>query len=123
METMGDDELTDPDPEDHRFAALDTLPLGSVIQVRLRYWGTVAFGLDPDDLATYRIVGRAPHPDYPRDAVLVEQLSGPPCDVDDGENGWGLSPVHAVATPDQTDLPYWVAFVLLSSPGEGAGDA
>lgn len=108
--------------DEDNYPDLDSFPEGTIVQANPAYWGDMIHGNEP---AIFKIVGTAPSEFYPRDAVVLEQISGPDTEIigkyipeegedylydaaDDEEN---VSPIHAVSA-EPTDEEY-VAFFFV----------
>ena len=103
-----------------RYPSLDSFLVGTRIRARREYWGFLLPDENEEDIV-FEIKGFAPSKVYPRDGVVLEQISGPENEIlsvedddpNDDEYELNASPVHAVARSNEEAKHHYVAFVVV----------
>jgi hypothetical protein len=105
--------------EKMKYPSLDSFAIGTKIRARIEYWGNdIIPNVDEDVI--FEIRGFAPSKVYPRDGVILRQISGPDNEILaekednlDDEYEPNASPIYAVARSEEEAEDYYVAFVVV----------
>ena len=113
--------------ENREYYSLDQVPIGSLVKANREYWGEMLMPNDGDVI--FKIISHVPSKIYPRDGVVLEQISGPEHDIlfepEPGEPDYdedcyneknSFAPNHPVAEDEPAE---WnMAFIVIKNESE-----